>query len=167
MHPLTSKVLLPALLALSLPIPVLARAEGHAASSAADPHAGHRMVSTVNGIVPPGTVMPLQGVSTMLDTITADGRRLVITMGTRKAGTRVGIHVHEYGGHTCVIAGTITDFVEGKPDSVWPAGTCYYMPPNTPMSAANLGSEDAILIDTFELPVGAPTITIIEAGVAP
>ena len=137
-----------------------------AAAQQANPHAAHAgahpPVTTVNGRVPPGIVRGLDDVAVLLDTLTSEGQRLVVTRGIRRAGTRVGIHVHQYGGHTCVLSGTITDFVEGKPDSVWPAGTCYYMPANTPMSAANLGTEDAILVDTFQLPPGAPTITIVE-----
>lgn len=125
------------------------------------------MVSTINGAVPPGTVSGLQDFSVMLDTITGDGNRLVVSRGIRKAGTRVGIHVHDYGGHTCVLSGTMTGFVEGQASSVWPAGTCYYMPPNTPMSTANLGTVDVDLIDTFTLPVGASEITFVEPGVNP
>ena len=132
----------------------------------ADPHAGHHgersSVTTVNGAVPLGIIRGLDEVTVVLDTLTSDGQRLVITRGIRRAGTRVGIHVHQHGGHTCVLSGTITDFVEGKPDSFWPTGTCYYMPANTPMSAANLGTEDALLMDTFQLPPGAPVITIVE-----
>lgn len=101
----------------------------------------------------------------MLDTIDADGLRLVITEGTRPAGSRAAIHIHKYGGHTCVISGEITDFIEGHEPMVFPAGNCYYMPPNTLMTAANLGTTDAVLIDTFNLPVGEPRITIREAGV--
>lgn len=119
-------------------------------------------ITQINGSVPPGELLPLQNTVTMLDTIDANGLRLVIMKGVRKAGTRVGIHVHKYGGHTCVMSGEITDFVEGLEPQVYPAGTCYYMPPNTPMSAANLGEEDAVLIDTFNLPEGEPTITILE-----
>ena len=121
-------------------------------------------ISTLNGEVPLGELLPLQSVTTMLDTVDATGLRLVITQGTRKAGTRAPIHTHQYGGHTCVIAGEITDFIEGMKPMKYPTGTCYYMPPNTLMSAANIGSKDAVLIDTFNLPVGAPTITVREPG---
>ena len=101
----------------------------------------------------------------MLDTIDAEGNRHLVERGVRKAGTRVGIHVHQYGGTTCVIEGTITDFGEGdKKPSVFPAGTCYYMPPNKPMAAANLGETDAILIDTFVFPSSAEPIFILEPG---
>ncbi len=121
-------------------------------------------ITKINGETPPGKLQPLVNTETMLDTTQSDGMRLVVMKGTRVAGTRVAIHVHQYGGHTCVLEGTITDFVEGKPNGVYPAGTCYYMPANTPMSAANLGTEDALLIDTFVLPFDVPTITIMEPG---
>ena len=120
--------------------------------------------TTVNGVTPPGKLQKLTDTSTMLDTKQSDGSRLLVTKGTRLAGTRVGIHVHEYGGHTCVLSGEITDFVEGKANARFPAGTCYYMPADTPMSASNLGTEDAVLIDTFMLPYGVPPITILEPG---
>ena len=121
-------------------------------------------VYTINGEVPPGELAELVNNHVMIDTIQTDGNRLFVTRGTRLPGTRVGIHYHKYGGHTCVETGTITDFVEGLPSGVYPAGTCYYMPPATPMAAANLGDEPAILQDTFVLPPGEPTITIIEPG---
>lgn len=150
--------LIPCALAALVLAPV---ATGHAPASAQEVA---RDVTTINGQPVPGEMLPLQDVTTMLDTIDANGNRLVITRGIRKAGMRVAIHVHEYGGHTCVLSGAITDFVEGHAPSLWPAGTCYYMPPNIPMSAANLGTEDAVLVDTFNLPPGAPTITIVEPG---
>ena len=121
-------------------------------------------ITKINGETPPGKLQPLVNTKTMIDTKQSDGNRLLVMKGTRLAGTRVGIHVHEYGGHTCVLSGTITDFVEGKANGIYPAGTCYYMPANTPMSAANLGTEDAVLIDTFVLPFGSPPITIMEPG---
>ena len=120
--------------------------------------------TTVNGKTPPGALAPLVDVTPMLDTITADGDRLLVTRGVRKAGTRVGIHVHEWGGYTCVLSGEITDFVEGREPAKYPAGTCYYMPPNTPMTAVNLGTKDAVLIDNFTVPVGGDPITILEPG---
>ncbi len=123
-----------------------------------------KSITTINGEIPPGSLLPLQNTTTMLDTIDSEGKRLVVKKGIRKAGTRVGIHVHKYGGHTCVLSGEITDFIEGVETQKYPTGTCYYMPPNVFMSAANLGSEDAVLIDTFILPIGQPEITICEPG---
>ena len=123
-----------------------------------------RDVTTINGSVPTGEMLPEQEVTTMLDTIDANGNRLVIFKGTRMAGSRAAIHTHKYGGHTCVLSGVITDFVERHDVMEFPAGTCYYMPPNTLMSAANLGAEDAVLIDTFNQPLGTPFTTIREPG---
>lgn len=124
-------------------------------------------VTTINGAVVPGELRSMQDSTTMLDTLDANGNRLLVTRGTREAGTRVGIHVHKYGGHTCVMTGEITDFIEGEESSVYPAGTCYYMPPNVLMAAANLGTEDAVLIDNFTLPEGEPVITFREPGYPP
>ena len=124
----------------------------------------HPPVSTINGEEPDGKAWPLQDTATLLDATTSDGLRLLVLRGTRKAGTRAGIHIHKYGGHTCVLTGEITDFIEGREPKTFPAGSCYYMPANLPMSAANLGEEDAILHDTFYLPKGEPFITIIEPG---
>jgi quercetin dioxygenase-like cupin family protein len=120
--------------------------------------------TTINGAVPPGVAAPLTNRSVMLDTVQADGNRLLITEGVRKAGTRAPIHFHDFGGHTCVLTGTITDFTEGGEPMTYPAGTCYYMPPDVAMTAANLGTEDVRLIDTFIQPPGTPAIIVLEPG---
>ena len=60
--------------------------------------------------------------------------------------------------------GTITDFVEGMEPMVFPAGTCYSMPPNVPMAAANLGVQDVTLIDNFTGPANSPVMTVLEPG---
>lgn len=93
-------------------------------------------------------------------------QHISVMIGTRKAGTRVGIHVHESGGTTFVLSGKgrITDFVEGSPNSLNPVGSYYYMPANIPMSAANLSKKDVRLMDVFITPIGVPEITIIEPG---
>lgn len=121
-------------------------------------------VTQINGQTPPGRLLPLEHPTMMLDTLDSKGNRVVVTKGTRKAGTRVGIHIHKYGGHTCVLSGVITDFVEGHAPMIFPAGSCYYMPAGVPMTAANLGTQDAELIDNFILPPGEPMITILEPG---
>jgi hypothetical protein len=140
------------------------RQHAHHAHPAAASASAALDVTTLNGERPPGRLARLVNSTTMLDTIDVNGQRIVVEKGTRKAGTRVGIHVHEYGGHTCVLSGEITGFMEGHAPKKWPAGTCYYMPPNMLMAAANLGTEDVELIDTFILPPGKPTITIREPG---
>lgn len=125
-------------------------------------HAHHAPVSTINGKALPVDMLPLQDRTVMLDTIDSNGNRLYIVKGTRKAGTRAAIHIHRFGGHTCVLSGEITIFIEGSEPLKRPAGTCYFMPPNTPMSAVNLGTEDAELIDAFTLPPGQNEVTRLE-----
>ena len=120
--------------------------------------------TTVNGTTPPGTAAPLAEMTVMLDTVQADGQRLLIQQGIRKPGTRAPIHYHGFGGHTCVLSGTITDFVDGREPMTIPAGSCYYMPPDVAMTAANLGKDDVRLIDTFVLPPDAPTVIVLEPG---
>lgn len=146
----------PIILGLFLTIPIALRAQEHCASG------GYDIITEVNGQIPPGRVASLVDSITMIDTTMADGNRLVVMKGTRLAGTRVGIHIHAFGGHTCVMSGVITDFVEGHDPGIFPKDSCYYMPPNTYMTAANLGSEDAVLIDTFIVPPGKDFITVVE-----
>lgn len=123
---------------------------------------GFDVTDKINGFPPPAQATGLKDTVIMMDRLLPSGERIVVARGTRPAGTRAPIHVHKYGGHTCVLSGAITDFVEGLAPSLFPADSCYYMPANTPMTAANLGSEDAVLIDTFILPPGEDTITVIE-----
>ena len=120
--------------------------------------------TTINGHVPPGVMAKLVDLTTMIDTVQDDGSRLLVRQGIRKPGTRAPIHYHDHGAHTCVLSGTITDFVEGAEPMTFEAGSCYYMPPDTPMTAANLGAEDVRLIDTFVLPPSQPSIIVLEPG---
>lgn len=122
----------------------------------------HSHVTTINGQPLPVDPFPLQNVTVMLDTLDSHGNRLIITRGTRKAQTRAAIHIHIYGGHTCVLSGEITIFMEGSPPAKQPSGTCYYMPPDVHMTATNLGTEDVLLTDTFTLPPGADPLTELE-----
>lgn len=119
-------------------------------------------VTTINGVGLPGEMATLVDEHVMIDTIIHSGERLTTTRAVRKAGTRVGIHMHKYGGWTCVLEGAMTDFVEGKAPAYYPAGTCYYMPPNMHMATSNMGSVDAVIQDTFITPVNEPSITIVE-----
>ena len=116
----------------------------------------------INGNKLPGELLPTQDNVTMLNVINAQGQRVFINKGIRKAGTRVGIHVHKFGGYTLVLSGEITDFVQGKKIMKMKAPGGYYMPPCTPMSAANLGTEDAELIDIVIGEPGEPYIEILE-----
>jgi quercetin dioxygenase-like cupin family protein len=123
-------------------------------------------ITTINGQGLPGRMATLTDEHVMVDTIVdvPQGYRMTITRAVRKAGTRVGIHVHKWGGTTCVLEGAMTDFVEGHAPAYYPAGTCYYMPPNHQMATSNMGSVDAVIQDIFIVPDGQPVITILEPG---
>lgn len=116
----------------------------------------------INGSTPPGTLAPTVDGKVLLNICNADGQRVLMVKSIRKAGTRVGIHVHRYGGYTLILKGEMTDFVQGKPIMKYSANSGYYMPPCTPMSAANLGTEDVELIDIFIGEPGKPFIEILE-----
>jgi hypothetical protein len=58
----------------------------------------------------------------------------------------------------------ITDFIDGPEPMEFPAGTHCYVPPITLMATANLGTEDAILIGSFNQPPGTPLTTIRKSG---
>ena len=118
----------------------------------------------INGTKPPGRVADLVNSTKLIDSIRPDGMQLLVFKGTRLPGTRVAIHVHEFSGFTCVLSGQITDFVEGNKKAIYGPGECYYMPANTPMTAANLGNEPSVLIDSFVVPPGKPVIQKIEPG---
>lgn len=120
--------------------------------------------TTVNGTAPPAAAAPLSGLTVMLDTVQADGNRLLVQQGIRTPGTRAPIQYHDFGSHTCVLSGTITAFVEGRDPMTVSAGSCYYTPPRVAMTAANLGTDDARLIDTLVLPPDAPATIVLEPG---
>ncbi|MDC0269445.1 hypothetical protein OAK57_02125 [Synechococcus sp. AH-551-N23] len=121
--------------------------------------------NTVNGNEVQGSLLPLQDNRSIINEI-IDGQRLVANLGVRKAGTRVGVHVHEAGGATFVVGGegAITDFVEGFENTFNPVGNYYFMPYNTPMSATNLSDKDVVLLDIFYVPLDQTEITILEPG---
>merc|ERR1712216_98809 len=85
---------------------------------------------------------------------------VTVNSGIREGKTRMGIHMHELGGFSCVLSGPPASvWIEGikctektaktvgsteecgeHGDFVFPAGMCYYMPANMYMTAGNMGS---------------------------
>lgn len=116
----------------------------------------------INGQTPPGILLPTQDSKVLLNTINSQGQSVLMVKSVRKAGTRVGIHVHRYGGYTLILSGEMTDFVQGQSIKKYGANSGYYMPPCTPMAAANLGDVDVELIDIFIGEPGKPFIEILE-----
>lgn len=120
--------------------------------------------TTINGSRVPGGMAPLADKEVLLDYVQRDGNRLLVQQGVRKPGTRAPIQYHDFAARTCVLAGTITYFVDGKEPTAYPAGACYETPVRVAMSAANLGTDDVRLVDTFVVPADAPAIIVIEPG---
>ena len=125
---------------------------------------------TINNETPRGRLKPMEAISDgFIDKIVnfkGVDRRIVANLGIRKAGTRVGIHVHENDGITFVLRGkgAITDFVEGSEKTINSKGDYYFMPQNVPMSASNLSGSDMTLLDLFITDSSTAPIAILEPG---
>jgi hypothetical protein len=122
--------------------------------------------TTVNGRIPPGNPnQPLAHQLTVMD-VTDGYQQIKVNQGTRLPGSRAYIHIHQYGAATFVIdgKGADTDIADGHRRSVHPKGTYYYMPANTPMTAANLQDDSVRILNVFVTPVGIPGTTFIEPG---
>jgi quercetin dioxygenase-like cupin family protein len=93
------------------------------------------------------------------------GMILVTSRSVREKGTRSPIHVHPFGGQTCVISGEMSLYLEGT-DEVKTAGPgeCYYMPAGRRMSGVNSADSVTIMIDTFVVPKGEQVWIVVEPG---
>jgi len=93
------------------------------------------------------------------------GMVLVSSRTVRQEGTRSPIHVHPFGGQTCVISGEMTLYLEGeKVNKVAGPGECYWMPAGRRMSGVNTSKSATIMIDTFVVPKGEQVWIVVEPG---
>lgn len=120
------------------------------------------LVSTINGQQLPGTPMLVKSSLIQVDAPHA-GRQVRVYQDIREPGTRSPIHVHPFGGWTCIASGQATLFAEGHDPVSAKAGECFDMPALTPMSNLNDGNVPAVLLDNFVTPPGAPIWRVIEA----
>ncbi len=121
-------------------------------------------VAMLNGSVPLGKVSRSMGEVQVLHQTDEQGNEVFIMRTTRAPGTRSPIHLHDYGGTTCVLEGEMTLFMEGAAPQTVKAGGCYYMPPGHAMSGSNQGSGDAVMLDSFKVPVGQAVWRVVEPG---
>lgn len=93
------------------------------------------------------------------------GMVLVTSRSVRDRGTRSPIHVHPFGGQTCVVSGEMSLYLDGEP-TVQKAGPgdCYYMPAGRRMSGVNSADSVTIMIDTFVVPRGEQVWIVVEPG---
>ena len=120
-------------------------------------------VTTINGKNPPGQATRVDDSVTALDVVD-DGLQHLVYRDTRSPGTRSPIHVHPYGGTTCVLSGQMTLYLQGSEPQVANEGECYWMPPGIPMTGVSSGGDDAVMIDNFAVPQGEPVWWIVEPG---
>lgn len=120
-------------------------------------------VTTINGEVPPGQATKVDDSVTLLDVVD-DGIRHLVYRDTRRPGTRSPIHVHPYGGSTCVLSGQMTLYLQGSQPQVANEGDCYWMPPGLPMTGVNSGVDYAVMMDNFAVPPGEPVWWVVEPG---
>ena len=92
------------------------------------------------------------------------GMKIFTFLTVRSQGTRALIHMHGYGGQTCIASGEMTLFLEGAEPQLAPAGTCYWMPPGLRMAGVNTGNGDAVMFDTFVAPSEREIWTLVETG---
>lgn len=120
-------------------------------------------VSEINGTVPPGKPTLVHSSNEVLNLV-REGLQIRVYRDIREAGTRAPIHVHPFGGWTCVVSGQAVLVLQGSQPIRTGVGDCVNMPPLVPMSNINPGPGPAVLLDSFVTPVNAPVWRIIEKG---
>lgn len=98
------------------------------------------------------TLAKKQSLELSITKINGTALTLITHRTTRARGTRAPIHIHPYGGQTCVIKGEMTLFMDGAEPARKVAGECYWMPARVRMSGVNTGKTDAVMFDTFLVP---------------
>lgn len=116
------------------------------------------------GMTLPGTMAKSIKEERILDTTDGEGNQVIVARTTRAPGTRTPLHLHEYGGTTCVLEGEMTLYLEGATPQKAVAGQCYYMPAGKAMAGINTGNVNAVMLDTFKVPAGRPVWTVVESS---
>lgn len=124
----------------------------------------HAPSSTVNGEELPGRATKVVRSTLLVDTADSQGQQVLVYRDARAAGTRTPVHVHPYGGTTCLLKGQMTLFLEGFAPRTAKRGECYYMPAGPAMSGYNSGDRTAVFIDSFTVSAGQEVWEIIEPG---
>ena len=102
--------------------------------------------------------------SIKIDAVQQNGRMTLVLFSERDPLTRTAIHRHDSSGVTCITAGEMTLYLEGKDPIRKRAGECYYMPSGVSMIGYNSGRGVARFYDFFNYPVGSESLRVVEAG---
>ena len=116
----------------------------------------------LNGSTLPGTLARSINQKRLFDKSDENGNQFIIARTTRAAQTRTPIHLHEYGGVTCVIEGEMTLYLEKAEPKRAVAGECYDMPAGLMMAGFNSGSTAAVMHDIFTVPRGSDVWWVVE-----
>lgn len=123
-----------------------------------------------------GKILPMKPSKSMFETrlltvpqLDAKGKPtgmvMVSSRTVREKGTRSPIHVHPFGGQTCVISGEMSLYLEGTDEvKVAGPGECYWMPAGRRMSGVNSADSATFMIDTFVVPAGEQVWIVVEPG---
>ena len=90
---------------------------------------------------------------------------IISSRASRDVGTRAPIHMHPYGGQTCVLSGEMSLYLDGELlNKKAGPNECYWMPAGRRMSAINTGTTASTFIDTFVVPKGEQVWVVVEPG---
>lgn len=142
-------------------LPALLSVPAQAQQQAANPHQAH---SGMTAAELPGTPTRSLESKEILRAPDGQGQETVVNRTVRAPGTRAPIHYHDAGGLTCVLEGEMTLYLVGAEPQRAVAGQCYYMPSGKEMSGVNSGTQNAVLLDIFKVPVGTPVWRVVEDG---
>lgn len=118
----------------------------------------------INGEIPPMIPSKSMFETRLLTEEVGSGWVLVTSRTVRQAGTRSPIHMHPYGGQTCVISGEMTLYMDGAEPLVAGPGDCYFMPPGKRMTGVNSADSATFMLDTFVVPRGEQVWIVVEPG---
>lgn len=118
----------------------------------------------INGTVPPMTPSKSMFETRLITQSYDNGWQLITSRTVRQAGTRSPIHVHPFGGQTCVLSGEMTLYMDGAEPLVAGPGECYSMPPGRRMTGVNSADSATFMIDTFFVPKGEGVWIVVEPG---
>lgn len=126
-----------------------------ALAATTDPH-------LINGEAVPGVVA--ESNVTLTDYFASDGIETTMWLISRAAGYRTPIHVHLRVMNTCLMSGSITNYVEGSAPVTYTGPVCYQAPPFKKMASLTIGDTAKVEFDIFTLPNGAPDWVVVEPG---
>jgi hypothetical protein len=125
----------------------------------------------INGKVLPNTPSKTMFESRLLTVPQLDskgkptGWTTVTSRSVRTSNTRSPIHVHPFGGQTCVVSGEMSLYLDGETNiQTAGPGDCYWMPAGRRMSGVNSANGPTIMIDTFVVPTGEQVWIVVEPG---